>query len=359
MNPNLIQPSSPELSIIVVSYRSLDDVQRLWPTLPEQAELPHEVLVVDNHGADGVAEWLRAGHTEARVIANPSNTGYAGGNNVGLRHARGTYTLLLNPDTELRAGALPTLLAAARAHPDALITPKLLNPGGTVNACGNAMHYTGIVTCRGLNEPSADWRGLHPAPLLSGAAILARTEVLRALGGLDERYWMYHEDTDLSLRARLAGYRLLCAADAEVTHHYRLGLTPTKYHFLERNRLITLYKALEGRTLRQLAPALLLTELATWVYAVRGLAYLRARAGVYGWLWSHRAELRHARAEVQRTRTVSDAELLAGSQVALPLDQLVGPRLRGLLDAPLRAVYTALRPSVLCPPSLRAGKQTA
>lgn len=319
-------PTAPavDVTVVLVSYHSQADLARCLPSLERQGVAGVETIVVDHAPGDGTATWLAEVHPDVRVLANPKNTGYAGGNDLGLRHALGTYVLILNPDTELHEGALATLLDAVRAHPDALVTPKLLGPDGTVNACGNQMHPTGITTCRGLGDPADAHVGTFPVPLVSGAAFVARRDLLLELGGFDARYFMYLEDTDLSLRARSRGYRVLCAADAVVTHHYRLGMTPAKFEYLERNRLLTLFRHLEARTLRRMVVPLLLTELATWAYALlKGPAYLAARGRGYGWLWRERAWLREARAAQQSARCVDDAGLLAGSETTLPFGQLV------------------------------------
>ncbi len=140
---------TPELSVIIVSYDSLNDLKRCLPTLSAQsATVAFELIVVDNHGRDGVAEWLAQQYPSVLLIRNPANSGYAGGNNLGLTQAKGHWVLFLNPDTELAPDCLDQLMATARKHPDALITPKLLKPDGTINACGNEMHYTGLTTLR-------------------------------------------------------------------------------------------------------------------------------------------------------------------------------------------------------------------
>ncbi len=335
------------LTVVIVSYDSRPDLERCLPTLFAPGSPEVSVLVIDNHGADGVSDWLEHAWPAVQVVRNPCNSGYAGGNNVGLALVDTPYTLILNPDTEVAAGALAALLQAARAQPFALITPKLLRPDGRVNACGNEMHYTGLVWCLGLGQPAEQYAGLQPVPLLSGAAIIGRTEVFRDLGGFDEQLFMYYEDTDLSLRAKLRGYRLFCLADAEITHHYALNMTPGKLYQLERNRLLTLFKVLSGQTLRQLLPALLLTEAATWSFSVRGWSYVRARARVYGWLWRHRSELRQVRSEVQRTRLCSDAELLGQSSLALPIGQVSAPALGRLVNAVFVPIYRLLKPATL------------
>ncbi|GAB3797939.1 glycosyltransferase family 2 protein [Spirosoma humi] len=344
----MLTTSSPELSIIIVSYSSLDDLKRCLPTIYHQpTSVEFELIIVDNHGNDGVAEWLPQVHPSAIFIKNPTNSGYAGGNNLGLAQARGQWVLFLNPDTELTPDFLRRLMATARQHPTALITPKLLNPNGTINACGNEMHYTGLTTCRGINQPSSAFESLQVVPLLSGAALLAPQSVLQTIGSFDETYFMYFEDTNLSLRARLAGFELLCEPAAVLTHYYKLGMSPMKFYYLERNRLLTLWQILSRTTYSQLLPALLLTELFMWLYALRGWSYIRARFRTYVYLLRHRAMIRHRHQAIQHSRCLSDAQLMAGSLISLPFDQLIGGTLGQIFDAITRPIYLFLRPKSL------------
>ena len=335
------------LSVILVAYRSLNDLERCLPTLYCEGSEGLEVIVVDNGPDDGTAAWLERTYPHVKRLAADSNGGYSGGNNAGLEAATGEFVLILNPDTELHPGARAELVAAARRHPDALITAKLLQADGTLNACGLQMHYTGVSSCRGLGERAAAHAGVHPVPLLSGAAFIAARKVLKKLGGFAPGYFMYHEDVDLSLRAKLRGYRILCAGDAHVTHHYALSMSPTKFYYLERNRLLTLLRVYEAQTLRRLAPALLLTELLTWAFALlKGPRYLAARARAYSWLWQRRASWRAERRALQRQRTLTDAQLLVGSLTELPFKQLVSSRrLARFLNRVTRPLYARAAPA--------------
>ncbi|WP_375447424.1 glycosyltransferase family 2 protein [uncultured Fibrella sp.] len=335
-----------DLTIVIVSYNSLTDLQRCLPSIIRQSvSFTYQLIVVDNHGRDGVAPFIEQHVPAITFIANPANSGYAGGNNLGLQHSTGKWVLFLNPDTELHTGALQQLMQTAQAHPQAFINPKLINPDlTTINACGNQMQYTGITTCRGINELSSAYTGLTTVALLSGAALLAPTGLMRDLGGFDESYFMYFEDADLSLRARLRGYTLLCNQDAVITHYYRLGMNPVKFYYLERNRLLTLRKVLNQRTWRQLLPALILTELLTWGFSLRGITYLKSRFQTYAWLWQHRRAIRLQNEVIQQTRQLTDTQLMMGSTVAIPFEQLVPNPVGGLIKAILSPLYRALKP---------------
>lgn len=336
----------PLLSIVFVSYRSQRDLERCLPSLAAQCFQDFEIIVVDNGPDDGTDRWLKTCYPTVLVVSNPTNSGYAGGNNLGVAHAGGRYVLILNPDTELLPGALQLLIEAVQARPDALINAKLLHPDGSVNACGLEMHYTGVSTCRGLGAAAEHYRGLHTVPLLSGAALIASRKTFLTLEGFDANYFMYLEDVEFSLRARLAGYELFCAADAGIVHHYAPRLSAQKFFYLERNRLLTLLKVYERRTLWRMLPALLLTELATWGYALlKGRAYLGARMHVYLWLWRARREWRTARTELQAKRRVSDELLLQGCLWALPLEQLLkNPALTWVLHQLTAPLYRLNRP---------------
>jgi GT2 family glycosyltransferase len=336
--------SGPEITVVVVAFNSMPELARCIPAILAQTAST-EIIVVDNGSRDGTPCWLRAHYPAIRVIESTSNRGYAGGNNIGIAAATAPSVLVLNPDTILHPGALAAMLHAAVERPRSFINPKLLQDDDTINACGNQMHFTGITTCIGLGDDPARHSGVRPVFALSGAAILAAKADWLALGGFDPQYFMYLEDTDLSLRARLRGYRLLCVADAVVSHRYALKMTPRKFHQLERNRLLLLLKIYELRTLRRALPALLLTEAVTWIYALlHGPAYASARWQGYAWLWRHRGSWRQARRAVQRSRVLPDRYLLAGALTDLPFQQAVGSRaLATLLSRATAPLYRTTR----------------
>lgn len=338
-----------DLSIILVSYKSLSDLQRCLPTITGQiVSFSYEIIVVDNHRDDGVAEWIQIAYPDINLVINPANTGYAGGNNLGLLQARGRWSFLLNPDVELRPGSLARLVETAQQYPHALITPKLLNPDGTINTCGNQMHYTGITTCRGQNQPGNELATLHSVPLLSGAAIIGQTAVIRELGGFDEQYFMYFEDTDLSLRARQRGISLLCEGRAEIIHHYTLNLSAAKFYYLERNRLLTFLKLFSRQTLLALLPALILTELATWVYGLRGWSYLKSRYRTYQYLWQNRRIIQRERTQLRQPPIrINDRDLLVGSELVLPLGSVLPRPLDGIMNVLTKDIYQLLIPKKL------------
>jgi GT2 family glycosyltransferase len=338
---NVFAAKNITVSVIIVAYNSRADLERCLPTLFSQSYQPLEIIVVNNSPEDDLEGWLSLYYPSVHLIQNTINNGYAGGNNLGVSAAKGEFVFLLNPDTELQEGSLETLVKAAQENPDALITAKLLNLDGTINACGLEMHYTGITSCRGLNQLATTHSGLHETPLVSGGAFIVPKKTFLELDGFDEDYFMYMEDVDLSLRARLRGLTILCAGDAKITHHYELGMSRQKFYYLERNRLLTLFKLYQPSTLLKLTPALLLTELATWFFALlKGPAYVSTRWQSYIWLIQNKKYWQELRQELHQQRRVSDKELLKTGSVKLPLEQLVTNRsLSTVLNTLIQPLY--------------------
>lgn len=337
-----------DLTIVIVSYGSRRDLERCLPSIYAQTYQPTAVIVVDNAPGDGTAEFLERDYPAVAVVSSGRNAGYAGGNNLGVRLSTTKWVLLLNPDTVLHEDALRRMMEVAHEFPDALVTAKLLNIDGSINACGLEMHLTGITSCRAYRQRAESVSGTLSVPAASGAALLVQKRVFVDLGGFDDGYFMYMEDVDLSLRARARGHRILCAGDAAITHDYELGMRAEKFELLERNRLVTLLKVLDGRTLVRLSFALVATELATWSFAVvRGPPFMKAKSRSYRGVAASRRRWRASRRTHAARRTVPDEVLLRDATPSLPFDQLVeSTRLRRILSCVTAPFYRLARNSL-------------
>lgn len=193
-----------------------------------------EVIVVDQQSLDRSAQMVEEEFSGATLVRQAPNLGFAGGNNVAYRHARGRYFLLLNSDTTVRPGWLTELVDYADAHPKAgLIGPKLLNPDGTLQySCrrfpslgAGLFRHTPLEWLAPKNHFTADylmqeWDHAEPRNVdwLSGACLMARREMIDAIGGLDDGYFMYFEDVDWAFRAHQAGWEVHYVPQPEVLH---------------------------------------------------------------------------------------------------------------------------------------------
>jgi GT2 family glycosyltransferase len=311
-------------TVILVSYNSQKQLTHCIPSILANT-IPVHLIVVDNHSQDGTVSWLKAQYPQVDVYENSANLGYGAACNRGMDHALGDYWCIANPDTVWEPEVLARLLDTARQFPEALINPAILQPNGLVNAYGNMMHITGITSCAGFGETWSSQGDRYRFPLLaSGAVLFAHRSVWQRLGGFDPVYFLYFEDTNLSLRAALLNMPVVCDTRAKVVHHYDLKMSPQKFYWLERNRLLTLLLIFDRQTLTQLRAGLLITEMATWAFAfIHGPRYWMARVAGYWWLWTHREVWKAERRAVQATRQVSDAVLLARVTFDLPLNQVM------------------------------------
>ena len=319
-------------SVLIVCTNDRRHLDVCLRSVLAQDYAPLEVVLVDNGSTDGSVEYVEATFPAVRIIRNGRNLGYTGANNRGFALATGQYVAILNPDTEVAPDWLSSLIRGLEAHGrPAIATSKMLffdqERRGEVNACGNVVHFTGLAFCRGLGKPSEQYRHTEVVGAVSGCAFAARRDVFEQIGLFDDDLFLMLEDTDLSLRARLAGYECLLVPDSVVYHKYGIRLHARKFFLLERNRWLLLLKYLRWRTFAVLLPALGLTEALTWGYAaMKGSDYLREKARAWSDLVRNTARWRRSRARTQRLRRRADAALLQMTVAHVPYEQLTERR---------------------------------
>ncbi|NJN19554.1 MAG: glycosyltransferase family 2 protein [Oscillochloris sp.] len=218
----------PKLAIVIVSWNVRDLLRRCLHTLDESlagSGMPYITIVVDNASADGSPEMLRSAFPQVRLLEPGANLGFAGGNNHALRLLLAEsdapeYILLLNPDTEPQADAIPCLLRALQSRPHlAAIGPQLRYPDGSLQSSRRRFptRATFFWESTPLDRawPANPWAQHYrlddrspavaqPADWLMGAALLLRTEAIRRAGLLDERFFMYSEELEWQRRIQNA-----------------------------------------------------------------------------------------------------------------------------------------------------------
>ena len=322
---------APALAVVVVCHDSAGEVGATLQALGPQLRPGDEVVIVDNASRDATLDVVRDAAPQATVVVCAENLGFAGGCHAGARASRAPLVLLLNPDAVPAPGCLDALRACAADRPawgawQALVT---MAGGELVNTAGNVVHYLGFGWAGDLGHPvGAVDQHPHEVGFCSGAALVVRREAWDAVGGFDERYFMYGEDLDLSLRLRLAGWGVGIAPAARVAHDYEFTKGDYKWFYLERNRWWTLVGDYPVRLLALLAPGLLAFEVALLVAAWRG-GWLRAK------LHAQAAVLRSLPAILRRRRMVQATRRIAPRAFAAPLAaSLDSPYLEGAAGVP-------------------------
>jgi GT2 family glycosyltransferase len=230
---------TPELALLVVNYNGGDDLRRALESVAgECARSGWEAVVVDNASTDGSASHVSAFAPHATMVRNRVNVGFGRGVNQAAAASTAPLLLIMNPDCHLAAGAVAVLRAVLDAEPScAVVGPRILDPDGAVQ--GSARGDPDMLT--GLFGRTGRLRGLAPSlPVarrnvvvddairmgrrsvivdwVSGACMLVRREAFAAVGGFDERYFLYWEDADLCRRLRSHGLQVRYVPGATAVH---------------------------------------------------------------------------------------------------------------------------------------------
>lgn len=240
-----------DLSIVIVNWnvaeylriclssilRRTADVRSPKQLSPCSCNLSVEVIVVDCDSTDHSVDVLQS-FPDARSIFLSTNVGFSAASNIGIYLARGRYIMLLNPDTEVIGNALEDLVRYLDEHPRVgIIGPRTLNSDGTTQP--TKRHFpTFLTSLFSLQKNSPRAPGVAPdfisdyyyakngtetdvfeVDWVQGSAIVMRRELYDQIGGLDEQFWMYHEEIDLCRRAKNAGWQVVYVGTTSIIHH--------------------------------------------------------------------------------------------------------------------------------------------
>lgn len=243
---------TPRVCIVVLNWNDSDETLCCLESLRGLDYPTFEVVVVDNGSTDDSVATIRRRYPEVTVLEAGRNLGFTGGNNLGLRWAleRGAdYGLLLNNDTDLSATFLTQIVEAAEADPRVGIASPLIlyhSQPDTIWSAGGAIDWRrGSATMIGLDEPDRGQYGQSPydVDFVTGCAFLVKADVMRQLGLLDDRFFIYYEDTEWCVRAVRAGYRTVVVPQARIWHKISpvaREASPRVHYLMTRNRLLFL-----------------------------------------------------------------------------------------------------------------------
>ncbi|HUB61238.1 MAG TPA: glycosyltransferase family 2 protein [Puia sp.] len=242
-----MESSSPLVSIITVNYNSTEVTVELLRSIRRLAYPSLEVIVVDNASEEDPGVRLREIDPEVRVIVSPVNLGFSGGNNLGIREARGEYLFLVNNDTEVTEGLIEGLLDVFIRHPDAgMACPKFhffYHPEVIEYAGYNALNvWKGSCTMVGNQEKDEGQYDMEwSTPFAHGGAMMIPAAVVKAVGEMPECYFLYYEELDWSEQIKRKGYKIYYQPRALIYHKESMSvgkksLIKTYYHC--RNRIL-------------------------------------------------------------------------------------------------------------------------
>ena len=243
--------------ISVVSWNSADSIQACLAALQAQTA-PADILVVDNASSDGCLNLVRHDFPGVAIVQLPTNTGFCGGHNVALLHAREhghDFVWLVNDDTHCAPETLARLLSAMAAQPDChVLSPVIVNRVGetrSVEFCGAALDPRVLRKRKAKDATEALALAADPGlvPMVPGTALLIRRTLIDRIGLLNEHLFAYFDDDDFCTRCLKAGTTVHMCFDAEIWHdNPPFVQRSTHYHYLmARNRWLFWSSYFDGR----------------------------------------------------------------------------------------------------------------
>jgi GT2 family glycosyltransferase len=242
--------SCPVVGIVILNWNQPTDTVACLESLQRLEYPSFEIVVVDNGSTDGSPNLVAERFPQHTLIRNPKNFGFAAGNNVGVRHllrSKVDYVLLLNNDTEVSPDMLRILVEAAESDPHiGVVGPKIYyfdqqktiwSAGGEVDRLGHSWHRRADELDDGSRETIQD------VGYVTGCAILVKASVIESIGVLDERFFIYFEETEWCARARHAGFRVVYEPGARMWHKIEQtarNTSRTYMYLMTRNRLLYL-----------------------------------------------------------------------------------------------------------------------
>jgi len=253
-----------DVSIIIVAWNVRDFLHNCLRSIYQETKgLDFEVIYVDNASADASVEMVVEKFPQVKIIRNRENRGFATANNQGIRIAKGRYVLLLNSDTVVLDNAIAKTVEFADAHPDAAVVGcRVLNPDKTLqptcfmfpsllNMLLSASYlYKLLPKSRFFGRERMTWwdrNDTREVDVVTGCYMLVRREAIEDVGIMDERYFIYADETDWCYRFRKNGWKVLFVHEPEIIHYggqttkqipekFKFQLYGAKLVFMEKNR---------------------------------------------------------------------------------------------------------------------------
>ena len=252
-----------DLSVIIVSFNTRELLRNCLSSIFSSITgIAFEVIVVDNASLDGSPEMVRESFPEVLLIESGTNAGFARANNLAMREARGRYFLLLNSDTVMQTSPHPVLDFLDKGQDIGLLGCRIVYGDGSLQksawrfpALTQEWYYFSFEIIRSFIPALSNlrYRGIHynsisDADCVSGCSLFIRSELFRLIGGLDERFFMYYEDTEYGFRARMqTRYRTVYYPHYEIVHYHGKSSNDLKATLRSFRSAVYYFSKIKGR----------------------------------------------------------------------------------------------------------------
>ncbi len=365
-------PSLPKVGIIFLTFptsNGREDISRCLTSLEKLEYLRErvELICVESKGSrEPIKSWFdqvwlpKSGTTLPRIsyLFFEKEIGFSGNNNLGLEKARELgceFVYLLNEDTDVDPHVLRAAVERIQSDEKIAIVQSLMLLGqerDRINSSGNAYHFLGFGYS---NDYRASVGAMHEVPLreigyASGAAALVRISALNNEQLFDEKFFSYHEDTDISMRLRSQGWKIVIEPTSVIWHHYQFGKAKINYYWMERNRWVLILSYYKIWTVILVAPIALVMDLALSLFAIKN--------GWFDMKWKQLCEwfdpvfwkwILQRRKKIQLLRTISDQELLrlAVADIRFQEEHVRNPILEHIGNPVMRVYWLIMKMFIL------------
>jgi GT2 family glycosyltransferase len=320
--PRLVEPS---VDVVVVQYGKYDFLTECLRSLEHATVRPNRIIVVVNGIRGAPVEQIRVDHPTVEVTVNTENRGYPQAANQGLRLSNARYVVLLNNDLTVDPDWLTPLRESAERHPEAaLVQPKIISSVDRENfdyagAAGGFMDGYGYPCARGrlfttIEKDRGQYDDACELFWASGAALLIDREAALQVGGFDENFFIFHEESDLAWRLHLRGRTVWFAPTSRVYHFGSAAFKESaeasrlQLYMMHRNDLIMVAKNWGPRELRFRLPVRVLLEFASWPFlAIEFPTEFSEAVRAFLWVARHPDQIARMRRTAQAQRTHPDS----------------------------------------------------
>lgn len=319
-----IKKTAPKVTILIPNYNGKKWLAQCLPTVRKVTYPNKEILVVNNGSTDDSAQFLKKKYPSVNVVEIKKNRGYAGANNLGVRHAKGKYVLFLNNDTQLIPNFLEPLVE--KIESDKIIgavQPQIRHMVNkeVIDSIGSFFTFTGFLYHYGYfqNHREKKYQKELSVYSVKGACFLMKRKDYLDLGGIDESFVTYVEESDLCHRILLSGKKIIYVPQS-IVYHYGGGdmhiMTKSEVIIFRsfRNRFVSYVKNLGMKKLILVLPVhLFLCEMLIFMSLLRGKfkQAIASQVGVVGWIPNLFSILKQRKYIQSRIRKISDDSLFA------------------------------------------------
>ena len=292
-----MQKIAPQVSIIVLNWNNYQDTKECLESLEKITYANYIVIVIDNGSTDKSGERLKKESSQYTFIRNEDNLGFAEGNNVGIRHALRSgadYVLLLNNDTVVDPDFLEPLVTITKADKEIGIVGPMIyfyDEPKVIQSIGARINlWKGSHSIIGIREiDKGQYNGPVEVDYVSGAALLAKRQIIEDIGFLDPDYFLYSEEVDWCYRAAKAGYKIIGVPKSKIWHKISSSTggtnSPLSAYYITRNRILFMRKHARIYHWLTLPPFFAMDILKSLLSCAKYRDMKRARAIIKGMLW--------------------------------------------------------------------------